>query len=80
MTVKLMSNGITIAILALLSFHCPVVSASDAALNIQGNGQIVVYSNLSIMILLGSARSPTMMIMFPVLTTLTLKPVKLFQL
>ena len=75
-----MSNGITIAILALLSFHCPVVSVSDAALTIQGNGQIVVYSNFSIMILLGSARSPTMMIMFPVLTILTLKPVKLFQL
>ena len=80
MTVKLMLNGTTIAILVPLSFHCPVVSVSDAALTIQGNGQTVVCLNLSTMILLGSARSLMMMIMFPVLTTLILKPVKLSQL
>lgn len=39
MTVKLMLNGTITAILVLLSFHCPVVSVSDAALTIQGNGK-----------------------------------------
>lgn len=72
MTVKLMLNGTITAILVPLSFHCPVVSVSDAALTIQGNGQTVVCLNLSIMILLGSARSPMMKTMSPVPITLTL--------
>ena len=75
-----MLNGITTSILVPLSFHCPVVSVSDAALTIQGNGQTVVCLNLSIMIPLGSVRSLTMMTMFLVPITLTLRPVKLFQL
>ena len=80
MTVKPMSNGTITAILVPLSFHCPVVSVSDAALTIQGNGQTVVCLNLSTMTPLGSARSLTMMTTFPVPITLTQRPEKLSQL
>ncbi|AXH71933.1 MAG: hypothetical protein [Microviridae sp.] len=80
MIVQPMLNGTITVILVPISFHCPVVSALDAALIILGNGQTVVYLNLSIMILHGFVRSRMTMTTFPVPITLTLKPVKLSQL